>query len=162
MLDLRHIDVSALVPAWGLEKTLDFARKIAAQKPVWARGNVRVLTAMLAGEHALHFGPNFDSILRAREKDPSEVLAYKLIEPVPVRLNEAQSVLSTAENPYAALLWLEFVASPAGQTILDEDGPYEASFLFRELSKRKLCAGKNCRWSAGTTTTRFPNTREEL
>jgi len=54
VLDIRPKDVSALVPAWGLEKTLDFARKIAAQKPVWARGNVRVLTAMLAGEHALH------------------------------------------------------------------------------------------------------------
>jgi iron(III) transport system substrate-binding protein len=142
VLDLRPKDVSALVPAWGLEKTLDFARKIAAQKPVWARGNVRVLTAMLAGEHALHFGPNFDSILRAREKDPSEVLAYKLIEPVPVRLNEAQSVLSTAENPYAALLWLEFVASPEGQKILDEDGPYEASLFISGTVQEKAVRGK--------------------
>jgi iron(III) transport system substrate-binding protein len=142
VLDVRPKDVSALVPVWGLEKTLDFARKLAAQKPVWARGNVRVLTAMLAGEHAVHFGPNFDSILRAIEKDPSEVLAYKLLEPVPVRLNEAQSVLNSAENPYSALLWLEFVASPDGQKILDEGGPYEASLFIQGTAQEKAVRGK--------------------
>ena len=140
VLDIRPKDVSALVPAWGLEKTLDFARKIAAQKPVWARGNVRVLTAMLAGEHALHFGPNFDSVLRL--KDPAEVVAYKLVEPVPVRLNEAQSVLNTAENPYAALLWLEFVASPEGQRILDQQGPYEASLFIPGTVQERAVRGK--------------------
>jgi ABC-type Fe3+ transport system substrate-binding protein len=62
------------VPAWGLEKTLEFARKLAAQEPVWTRGNTRVITAMLAGEHALHFGPNYDVILRAKTKDTNDVL----------------------------------------------------------------------------------------
>jgi ABC-type Fe3+ transport system substrate-binding protein len=140
VLDIRPKDVSALVPAWGLEKTLDFARKIAGQKPVWARGNVRILTAMLAGEHALLFGPNFDSVLRA--KDPAETLAHKILEPVPVRLNEAQSVLNTAENPYAALLWLEFVASPTGQKILDQDGPYEASLFIPGTVQEMAVRGK--------------------
>ncbi len=47
MLDIRPKDVAALVPAWGMEKTLDFARKLAAQKPVWIRGNSRALTRSL-------------------------------------------------------------------------------------------------------------------
>src|SRR5262245_8265463 len=140
VLDIRPKDVSALVPAWGLEKTLDFARKIAAQKPVWARGNVRVLNAMIAGEHALRFGTNFDAVLRLT--DPAEVVAYKLVEPVPVRLNEAQSVLNTAENPYAALLWLEFVASPEGQRILDQQGPYEASLFIAGTVQERAVRGK--------------------
>jgi ABC-type Fe3+ transport system substrate-binding protein len=127
VIDIRPKDVASLVPAWGLEKTLEFARKLAAQNPVWARGNTRVITSMLAGEHALHFGPNFDVILRAKSNDTADVLGLKVIEPVPVRLNEAQGVLRTAENPYAALLWLEFLASPEGQKILDENGPYEGS-----------------------------------
>jgi len=33
--DIRPVAIAALVPAWGLEKTLDFARKIAAQQPFW-------------------------------------------------------------------------------------------------------------------------------
>ena len=86
-----------------------------------------MITTVLAGEHALFFGPNFDVVLRAKAKDVADALGYKIIEPVPVRLTETYSVLSTAENPYAGLLWLEFLASPEGQKILDEHGPYEAS-----------------------------------
>jgi ABC-type Fe3+ transport system substrate-binding protein len=141
-LDIRPKDTSALVPAWGLEKTLDFARKLAAQNPVWARGNTRVLTAMVAGEQPMLLGPDFDSVLRIMDKDKSDSIAYKLVEPVPVRLNEAQGILRNAENPYAALLWLEFVGSPAGQKILDEKGPYEASVFVPGTVQQRAVRGK--------------------
>jgi len=142
VIDIRPKDVASLVPVWGLEKTVEFARKLAAQNPIWARGNTRVITSMLAGEHALHFGPNYDVILRAKEKDINNVLALKVIEPVPVRLNEAQSVLSSAENPHAALLWLEFLASPEGQKILDENGPYEGSAFVQGTVQEQAVSGK--------------------
>jgi ABC-type Fe3+ transport system substrate-binding protein len=142
VLDIRPKDISALVPAWGLEKTVDFARKLAAQKPIWARGNTRVLTAMLAGEQAVLIGPDFDSVLRIMDKDKTDSIAYKFVEPIPVRLNEAQSILNTAENPYAALLWLEFVASPEGQKILDESGPYEASVFLPGTVQERAVRGK--------------------
>jgi iron(III) transport system substrate-binding protein len=142
VLDIRPKDISALVPAWGLEKTLDFARKLAAQKPIWARGNTRVLTAMLAGEQTLLLGPDFDSVIRIMDKDKTDSIAYKLVEPVPVRLNEAQGILSKAENPYAALLWLEFVGSPEGQKILDESGPYEASVFIPGTFQERAARGK--------------------
>ena len=57
-IGIRPKDVAALVPAWGLEKTLDFARKLAAQNPIWISGDTRTITSMLAGEYALFFGPN--------------------------------------------------------------------------------------------------------
>ena len=142
VLDIRPKDISALVPAWGLEKTLDFARKLAAQKPIWARGNTRVLTAMLAGEQTMLLGPDFDSVIRIMDKDKTDSIAYKLVEPVPVRLNEAQGILSKAENPYAALLWLEFVGSPEGQKILDESGPYEASVFIPGTFQERAARGK--------------------
>ena len=142
VLDIRPKDISALVPVWGLEKTLDFARKLAAQKPIWARGNTRVLTAMLAGEQTMLLGPDFDSVIRVMDKDKTDSIAYKLVEPVPVRLNEAQGILSKAENPYAALLWLEFVGSPEGQKILDESGPYEASVFIPGTFQERAVRGK--------------------
>ena len=37
-VDIRSQELAALVPVWGLEKVLDFARKIAAQQPIWVRG----------------------------------------------------------------------------------------------------------------------------
>src|SRR5262245_9108201 len=68
VLDIRPKDISALVPAWGMEKTLDFARKLAAQRPVWARGNTGVVARMLAGEYALHIGPSFDVVLEPKAR----------------------------------------------------------------------------------------------
>lgn len=141
MVDIRPKDVAALVPAWGLEKTLDFARKLAAQKPVWVRGNSRAMPLLLTGEQTLLFGPNLASLLRAQEKDKTDSLAYKILEPVPARLNETQAVLNTASHPHAGLLWLEFLCSPEGQAILDKYEPYGASVLAAGSFQEKLTRG---------------------
>ena len=142
VLDIRPINISALVPAWGLEKALDFARKLAAQKPVWGRGHTALIIRVLAGEHAIAFGVNYDSYLRAKSKDKIDTLGYKLLEPVPARLNESWSVLNAAEHPYAGLLLLEFVASPEGQKILDDHGPYEGSLFVRGTVQEQAVRGK--------------------
>jgi ABC-type Fe3+ transport system substrate-binding protein len=119
-IDIRPKDIAGLVPAWGLEKTLDFARKIAAQQPIWVRGASRALASMMAGEISLLVGPNVGSILNAQSKDRAGVLQYVVPEPVPVRFVNPQGVLASAQNPYAALLWLEWLASPEAQKITDE------------------------------------------
>ena len=141
-LGIRPKDVAALVPAWGLEKTLDFARKLSAQNPIWVSGDTRTITSMLAGEYTLFFGPNFDSALRAKNKDKMDVLDYKFTEPVIVRLNESEAILASAERPYAALLWLEFAASPEGQKVLEEGGPYEGSVFSQGTVQEKAVRGK--------------------
>jgi len=139
MLDIRPKDVAALVPAWGLEKTVEFARKLAAQKPVWIRGNSRALTMIQSGEHNVLVGPNLSVAMRVEKKDPN--IAYKILAPVPTRLNEAQSVLGAASHPYAGLLWLEFLCSPAGQAIIDQYEPYGASLLVPGTVQEKIARG---------------------
>ena len=139
MLDIRPKDVAALVPAWGMEKTVDYARKLAAQKPVWVRGNSRALIMIQSGEYSTLFGPNLATAMEAEKKDPN--IAYKIIEPVPTRLNEAQAVLNAASNPYAGLLWLEFVCSPAGQALIDQHEPFGASYLTAGSVQEKLTRG---------------------
>jgi ABC-type Fe3+ transport system substrate-binding protein len=141
-LGIRPKDVAALVPAWGLEKTLEFARKLAGQNPIWVSGDTRTIISMLAGEYALFFGPNYDSVLRAKNKDKTDVLGYKLVEPVIIRLNESEGILASAERPYAGLLWLEFVASPEGQKVLEEGGPYEGSVFIQGTVQEKAVRGK--------------------
>jgi iron(III) transport system substrate-binding protein len=119
-LDVRPKTLAALVPIWGMEKTLAYARKLGAQKPIWFRGEQRVLISMIAGELAVLYGPNYKSFKLVQAKDPTKKLDYKVVEPIPVRLTEAEAVLNTAANPFAGLLWLEFQASPEGQKILDD------------------------------------------
>jgi hypothetical protein len=119
-LDVRPKTLAALVPVWGLEKTVDYARKLAAQQPIWFRGEQRLLISMIAGELAICSGPNYKSFKLIQAKGPNKKLEYKVVEPIPARLTEAEAVLNTADNPFAALLWLEFQASPEGQKILDD------------------------------------------
>ena len=128
VLDVRPAQVAGLVPVWGLERTLDYARKLAAQEPVWGRGATRMTTAIVAGEYPLYIGSNFGSIHRVLKKDRTGNLGYKIIEPAPVRIvNGALAILNTAEHPNAALLWLEFLASHEGQEIIDRYEPVRAS-----------------------------------
>jgi ABC-type Fe3+ transport system substrate-binding protein len=143
LADIRPKDVAALVPAWGLERTLEFARKLGAQQPVWVRGGSRLLNALAAGEYPLFLGPNFNTIRRAQAKDITGNLSYKILEPVPTRLfHMADGVLNSAEHPHGALLWLEFLASPEGQKILDEHGPFQASVFTPGSAMEKETRGK--------------------
>ncbi len=129
LADIQGTAMAALIPAWGLEKTLDFARKLSAQQPIWIRGGTRMLTSMAAGEYALFLGPNFDSVMRLQAKDPASNLAYKFVEPIQVRIAECYGILKNAKNPYAALLFFEFVTGPKGQKIVDQYEPLTASIF---------------------------------
>jgi iron(III) transport system substrate-binding protein len=125
--DVRPTEIAALVPAWGLEKTVDYAGKLAAQQPVWVRGATRATMAVFAGEYPMFIGGNYKTIRRAQQKDRAGVLHYKFLEPVPVRPAEPFGVIATSGNPHTALLWIEFVATAEGQKIIDDFDPFGAS-----------------------------------
>ena len=116
--------IACMVPAWGLEKTLDYARKLAAQQPMWVQGVSRTLTAMMAGEVPMMIGTMFHSVKRAQQKDRAGVLQYVTLEPAPVYFHSEQAILANAQNPHAALLWLEWMASAESQKLADEYEPF--------------------------------------
>ncbi len=131
----------------GLEWMVDYAKRMRAQEPIWMRGHTRALTAMLAGEYALHSGTNYHSIHRLKKRDPRavDILQVKVIEPAPVRIAHVRIVLASSPHPYAALLWLEHAASPEGQKLIDKYEPLQASIhspvaaLNREVRGKKVC-----------------------
>ncbi|MBI2988728.1 MAG: extracellular solute-binding protein [Deltaproteobacteria bacterium] len=140
--DIRPLAVANLVPFWGLERTLDFARKLAAQQPVWIRGASRMNTAIIAGEHSLSLGINFQNVKRHMSKDPTGSLNYKIIDPVPIRIVEQPvGILNTADHPHAALLWLEFLASSEGQEIVDKY-EFKASVFSPNSAAAQVTGGK--------------------
>lgn len=139
---IRATDFSALVPAWGLEKTLDFARKIASQEPIWLSGEQRLLAALGAAEFPLFFGASLQLVVAAQRKDPIDRIGYKVLEPVPMHHAHTHGVLATADHPYAALLWLEFLVSPEGQKVMEDREPGGASFITPGTLASKLTKGK--------------------
>jgi ABC-type Fe3+ transport system substrate-binding protein len=142
VLDIRPLPLGMLVPAFGLEKVIELAKQFKAQEPVWGRGHTRVMASLLAGEYPLFLGPNFGAVRRSQMKDPMGVIGYKIPEPIPVRLHEANGVLANAAYPYAGLLWLEFQASPEGQKIMDEHWPYGASLFAPGSVQEGITRGK--------------------
>jgi len=143
IIDIRPLALAPLVPAWGLERTLDFARKLAGQQPVWVRGATRINTAIAAGEYSLFLGPSFSSIKRAMAKDVTGSLAYRIVEPIPTGvIDDAAAILSSADHPHAALLWFEFLASTEGQEIIDKYQPYEASIFTPGSAAEQVTRGK--------------------
>jgi len=142
--DIRPTEIAGLVPIWGLERTVEFARKLAGQQPIWVRGGSRTLTSIIAGEVAMMIGPNFGSVKRSQRKDPAGNLHYVIVEPVPVRLTLEEAIQVSAPNRHAALLWLEWMASPEAQKLTDEHEPFDSSVYVRggaveqELRGRQL------------------------
>ena len=140
LVDIRPQEVANLVPVWGLEKTLQFARAIAAQNPIWIRGHARTIAAMAVGEYPMLLGANLNSTKRAIEKDRAGVLAYKVVEPIPVRIANHDAVFEKATSPYAGLLWLEFAAGPEAQKIIDRD--LKGSVFFPGTTPYQLTQGR--------------------
>jgi ABC-type Fe3+ transport system substrate-binding protein len=120
------------VPAWGIEKTLAFAKRIAAQSPVWVGGHSRAIGALLTGEHGVYLGANLTGTKRFMSKDVGGVLGYKMVEPIPIRIGDHEAVFDKADSPYAALLWLEFIASPEAQKLIESG--YKGSIFSPETT----------------------------
>ncbi|HWP60869.1 MAG TPA: extracellular solute-binding protein [Candidatus Acidoferrales bacterium] len=142
LVDIRPHPYRTMVPTMGLEWVLDYCRKLAAQEPIWVRGQTRALTSLAAGEYAMFAAVNYHSTMGVARKSPTGNLQVKVIEPIPVRLSATEAILSSAPRPHAALLWLEFQASPEGQKIIDEYEPVKSSIYSPGSAVEKLVRGK--------------------
>jgi iron(III) transport system substrate-binding protein len=140
LVDIRPQEVANLVPSWGVDKTLQFAKAIAAQNPIWIRGHTRAIAAMAAGEYAMLLGANLNSTKRAMDKDRAGVLAYKVVEPVPIRIANPEAIYIKSPAPYASLLWLEFISGSEAQKIIDRDS--KGSVFFPGTTPYQLTQGK--------------------
>ena len=141
VVDIRPHCMSALMVAQGEEWVINFARKLKEQEPVWVRGNTRALTSISVGEYQMHQLTNYHSCVRATWKDKMKNLVCKVIEPVPIRIQETDFVVKTASNVNAGLLFLEHEASPEGHKVLDEIEPMKSS-IFGPGQVSKTLQGK--------------------
>ena len=142
IVEIRPVGFAAMAAGLGEEWVKDYARKIKEQEPVWSQGQTRGLSSMIAGEHALHQQVNYHSCVGAQRKDVTKSLVCKVIEPVPVRISEREAVLETAAHPYAALLWLEFLATPTAQKLIDDYEPKQASIYTQGSELERVTRGK--------------------
>ena len=141
LVDIRPNSVAGLITAMGFEWVESYARKLAAQQPIWVRGHTRYLNAMAAGEYRLFFGTYYHGVMRMKKRGAQD-LEVLLTEPVPVRLTEPHVIAKGARRPYAAMLFLEYVASSEGQSIMWDVEPFKSSFYAHGSKTEELVRGK--------------------
>ncbi len=142
LVDIRPYCLGALVPAMGEEWVKNYARKIKEQEPIWVRGQTRAMSGIITGEYALHQMTQYHSCMRAATKDVTKTLVCKIIEPVPAKIQDVEGVMQNASNPNRALLFIEHVASPEAQKIIDEYNPLKSN-VFADGEIARLLKGKN-------------------
>jgi ABC-type Fe3+ transport system substrate-binding protein len=140
MVDLRPLGFAAMAAGLGEEWMMNYARKIKDQEPIWIRGQTRSVTAIAAGEQSLLHLAYYNACMKAKLKDVSKSLECKIIEPVPVRIGDMIAINSTTPHPHASLLWLEFQASPRGQSIIDRF--FNSSIYAPGSEAAKIVGGK--------------------
>jgi iron(III) transport system substrate-binding protein len=149
-VDTRPNTLSWLVPAWGEEKVLDFARKLKENEPLWVRGQTAHMPRLAAGEYPIHCSMYLHTAQRTLLGDPTLPVKVVVPNPVPITSHEPEGVYVGAKNPNAALLWIEFVASNEAQQIVDSIDPGKASFLLEGTVGQKLLKGKSVSLCGGS------------
>ncbi|MGH7829574.1 MAG: ABC transporter substrate-binding protein, partial [Candidatus Binatia bacterium] len=141
IVDIRPNSLAGLFPAMGKEWVLDYARKLAAQEPVWVRGRTRALTSLAAGEYPLFLGTYYHAAMRLKRRGAAD-LEVILLEPVPVRITETYGVVKGARHSRAALLFLEYATGSEGQRILDDVEPLKSSIFSPDSKLEQLVRGR--------------------
>lgn len=140
-VDTKPVTLVRLIPRWGEEKLMDYARKLKANDPIWSQGSVAPRLA--AGEFSLMCGALLHSTKRLLKKDPTLPIGIVIPDPLGIGLTEPEAVYATARNPNGSLLWLEFLASAEGQRVVEEVNPGKGSLLIEGTIAHKLAQGAN-------------------
>jgi iron(III) transport system substrate-binding protein len=148
-VDTKPNTLTWLIPAWGVEKVFDFARKLKGNDPIWVRGQTGTLARMAAGEIAVDCSMYFHTARRSLIRDPVQPLKLVIPNPVPLSFHEPEGIYVNAKHPYAGLLWIEFLASKEGQDIIDSVDPGKASFLVEGTLANNLLKGAKVSLCAG-------------
>jgi ABC-type Fe3+ transport system substrate-binding protein len=127
--DTKPRALAFLIPTWGEEKVMDYARKVKGNEPIWSPGATAAIVKQSTGEFPLYCGVMMHSAYRQLKNDPTLPLKMVVPSPLPIGVLEPEAISVNAKNPHAGLLWLEFMASKEGQKIADDINPGRASLL---------------------------------
>ncbi len=105
----------ALREAWGRERAEQFGRALVGQNILWRKGHTLIATLLAAGEFPL--GLVYAHRIVELKKKGAPVEWVTTLDPIPAEIHPIQ-IAAQAPNPNAAKLFVEFIASKEGQTIM--------------------------------------------
>ena len=139
VVDSRGGSFVRMYPLWGKEKLLDFARRLAANKPIWIGGNSDAVTLVANGEYPMMCGSFYSSSMRILSRAPDTPLGVSIPKEVGANLYATMAVVKKARYPNAALLLAGYLASDEGQKAyrgVFRDSPFDEGSEFGKRIKQ--------------------------
>jgi ABC-type Fe3+ transport system substrate-binding protein len=115
----RHLEVLYQNNAWGREKTLDYARRLAANNPIVERSRDEAFVKLVKGAYPMLCGDRSQGVLLENAMGVKNV-GITFPEPVPIVHVTFMFVPRGAKNSNAGILWIAWTLSEEGQKIHDE------------------------------------------
>lgn len=109
---------AALVEYWGAEKAKKFMRGLAAQNPVLHRGHTLIANLLVAGEFPLAIA--YASRIEEMKSKGAPLDWVDTMDPIVVSPSVI-ALAARAPHPNAARLFIEYVLSREGQTLLQDN-----------------------------------------
>jgi iron(III) transport system substrate-binding protein len=122
------------LPLWGEEKTLQYVKDFAKNKPPLEKSGSTVLQLVVAGEHPVGI-VYYHQVLEMRKQGAP--IAYVMAEPIPMSTSSLV-IAGHAPHPNAAKLWTGWELSRAGQE--SRWRHYWSSVPFPEVAAKEFLA----------------------
>ncbi len=133
-MDEQEIEwYATLANYWGAEKARKFMRGLAAQNPVRHRGHTLIANLMVAGEFPLALA--YASRIEEMKAKGAPVDWVDTMDPIVISPSVI-SLAARAPHPNAARLFIEYVLSREGQTLLQESSRVMARTDVPPLAKK--------------------------
>ncbi|MDP2643899.1 MAG: extracellular solute-binding protein [Desulfobacterales bacterium] len=116
----RHLNRLFRPDAWGREKTLDHARRWAANKPAVESSRSTAATKLMAGAYHMICGMPRDQIRDLQVFGENKNIGIVYPEPVPVGKGDVIFVPDKARHANAGMVFLAWTATNEAQKILDD------------------------------------------
>jgi ABC-type Fe3+ transport system substrate-binding protein len=142
MVLTRPHPLVGLWPVWGEEKTIQFAKQLKENQPVWGRAsNLENALQIAVGEIPMLCGIYHTTVFNVLRRDPQAKIAAVFPTETPVGMGETIGIMKGAKNPNAAFLLAGWLASLEGQKGAEKIGRASPFVEGTETGKRLQKAG---------------------
>ena len=115
----RHLELLYSDSAWGREKTIDYAKRWAANKPAFEAVRSTATEKLAIGTYAMICGLPRRQVEDIRVNTGSKAIGIVYPEPVPIGAGDPIYIPVGAKHPNAAILFIVWSSTPEAQDLIE-------------------------------------------
>ena len=137
----RHLNILYQKDAWGREKTVEYAKRWAKNKPSVEASRSTGAQKLAAGSYHMICGMPRRQVMDLQVNAGEKSIGIVYPEPIPVSIGDIIYVPKKAKHPNAGVLFLAWTATDEAQAILD-DVDFSGHPEFKGSDVNKITKGK--------------------